>query len=133
MVVTAALLPLPLWTGTSPHHPPIPLQPIHTHAHTQDTAEDREAARRRLAERQEAGRREVEANKVRYEPLGLDRRYNRYWWCGGGEGSEPSAGGQGRVAAQRAIIGMCSVCACGMGDGGGRAYGSAVVREYTHK
>jgi hypothetical protein len=41
--------------------------------------EEKESEAERQRQRAEQVRREMEANSVRLEPLGLDRRYNRYW------------------------------------------------------
>lgn len=48
--------------------------------------EDREAAQKRAQARAESTLREMEANAVRAEPLGTDRRYNRYWRFVRGDG-----------------------------------------------
>ncbi|KAI8470925.1 MAG: hypothetical protein J3K34DRAFT_520971 [Monoraphidium minutum] len=51
---------------------------------------------RRLQARAEAMQKVEDACQIRYEPLGLDRRHNRYWVFapgGGGAGGEPPAGG----------------------------------------
>ena len=80
-----------------------------------ETEEERAAARQRQAQRAEQVRRDMEANSVRLEPLGQDRRYNRYWrfvlatatggagHAGGGEG-EPAQQGQ-QAAAEDACSG----------------------------
>ncbi|GAB4814610.1 hypothetical protein N2152v2_001656 [Parachlorella kessleri] len=72
-----------------------------------ETEEERAAARQRQAQRAEQVRRDMEANSVRLEPLGQDRRYNRYWrfvlvTAAGGSacGAGHAGGGEGEQAQQ---------------------------------
>lgn len=51
-------------------------------------AEDKEAEAERQRQRAEQARQQMEANSARLEPLGMDRRYNRYWRLPGGAGGD---------------------------------------------
>ncbi len=50
--------------------------------------EDKETEAERQRQRVEQVRQQMEANSARLEPLGLDRRYNRYWRLPGGAGGD---------------------------------------------
>ena len=80
-------------------------------------AEDREASAKRAQARAEAVLREMEVHAVRAEPLGLDRRYNRYWRFVRGLGAGTavdSTNNNGTAAAAGGIIGPSK-----SGGGGG--------------
>ncbi len=71
---------------------------------TQKQEEDAAEAKRRVKERAETVRKAEEANAIRMEPLGLDRRFNSYWRFSG----ERVPGGdstRGRIYLQRADTG----------------------------
>lgn len=56
-------------------HVPAPSLPVQVG----ETEEEKAAAKARQAARAEAVRRDMEAAAVRLEPLGSDRRHNKYW------------------------------------------------------
>lgn len=85
----------------NPDAPPAPAAPK---AAEEDAAE----AKRRVRERSETVRKAEEANAIRVEPLGADRRHNRYWRFGG----ERVPGGdaaRARVFVERADTGEMQV------------------------
>ncbi|KAK9816480.1 hypothetical protein WJX72_000803 [[Myrmecia] bisecta] len=68
----------------------------HQHHGEHDDLSAAAASRERQQQRAETIRRAEEANAVRGEPLGMDRRYNRYWrFLAGGEAGRD--GGAGRI------------------------------------
>lgn len=85
----------------NPDAPPAPPAP-------KGPEEDAAEAKRRVRERSETIRKAEEANAIRVEPLGSDRRWNRYWRFAG----ERVPGGDatcGRIFVERADTGEMQV------------------------